>query len=633
MKNIDFIGVIKTLGAWLKRGYWALCFLLGFFISTSTYFVLFPNQGIHSFIQFNDITYSLKYLICYPVVLLIVLLVCFVKREVFRKQTFVLLALLVLAVLSLFLREKSQFLDFIAIDLLALTITSFVLLAFYEKIKNLLDENKWVIYIPFIAVLLAFLSLSLFRHFSFNSHAYDLGLYNQAFYKIAHFDFDNTVRKLPNIWGDHFTPVFVPISWLYWLFPFSATMLVVQSLIVVAGGVPLFFLARDVFKSRAAATVSVTTYFLSIGLASAISFDFHFITIATAFFIWAFYCAYKKNWLWYFIALILLLSCKEDISIIATFFGIFLIFYRGLKIGLITTILSGIWFIALSKFVMPHLSDAGFIYFSYSTLGATPISALKSLVLNPMHAIDALQSTSVKQLTLLNYFGSYSFLLFLAPTFLIIALPALGENLWNDAPSRWGGFHYQAFPSAVLAIVAIFAIYSISKLFNERSRERVVIFLTSLCLVSTILVGFYSRTPLLSVLKPSHYKLGSEVWQAKRLISTIDKKASITANHSVVPQMALRDQIYEFPGCKPEVKCLNTDYFVWSLVGSSWPMEKESLVAEIKAFLNKDGYRSDYGLYRYNSSAYVFKKGFSADPNEVGRARQNLEKYELENIL
>lgn len=615
---------------WQIRAYWLSVVPFSVLTPFSLYYFIFPHELLSdaitgSFVQ----NLSVKFAVFMILGISFSIITSFLYRDNFKKKILYFLISAILSTVSILIKDKSQLLNFISLNTLALSIAIFISLSLVEKISQVFKKYHRLILVVVGVFFILFLLLSVFRHMTFNSHAYDMGLYNQAFYKFAHFDFDNTIRKVANIWGDHFTVIFIPLSVLYWPFPFSTTLLVVQSLIVTLGAIPLYLLAKDILKSRAAGLMLATSYLAGIGLASAISFDFHFITISTAFFLLTFYLAYKKKWGWYFISLLLLLGCKEDISIIVIFLGIFLIYYRGWRVGLATSMLGLAWFLFVSKILMPNISSDGFIYFSYSVLGPTPMEAIKNTIMHPFHVLRSLIDSPVKQTTLLNYFSSLGFLPIFAPIMFIFALPSLGENLWNDNPSRWGGFHYESMPTAVLIVVAIFAIYNISRLLRPELRHKAIILLACFVLISTLMVDLYSRTSLIGIFKKSQYVITQEDRSTYRAISEIPKNASVTANHSLVPHLALRDQIYEYPGCKPEDKCLNTDYFVLSLAGSSWPFTKQDTVNEINAFLNHEGFRENYGLYANDGGAFVFKKGYEPDSSLLPEAENYIKEYEV----
>ena len=614
----------------LRSSYLFVALFWSYLSGTAWYFILLKKGGnnLGDFIFFNirggsDLSF---FLLFGGYVLVSMLLVILYRKEI--KKRIIPFSILPLVVLiGYFISGNSSIGKFIYLIILAAASSLFASLTFLFPAINSLKKYSKIIFLPFCIFLIAFLCLSLFRHYNFLSHAFDLGIFNQAFYKFSHFEFDNTIRNVSNLWGDHFHLILFPLSLLYWIFPFSSLTLILQALIVVLGGVPLYLIGLDVLKSRASSIFIVCAYLGFYGIASAIDFDFHEITIATSFLLLAFYFAWKEKWGWYFISLLLLLSCKEDVAIIVIFLGIFLgILKRNWKIGLATSICGLAWFGVVTKILIPHLSPEGFVYFDYKVLGKGPMEAVKSVIFNPFHAFYALADDPEKLRTMQAYFASFGFLPILAPTFLFLALPAVGENLWHTSPSRWGGFHYEAIAAPIFAITSIFAIRNIVGGFDKKFRYKLVVVLSFFVLVSSFAVACEMRSPLFKVFNPTHYKIKQSSLDTLRVIKVIPKDASVTTYSTITPHLAARDKIYEFPKCNTG-ECLKSDYFVLSLVSPQWAMTNQALKEEIQWFLEGKEFRSDYGLYLQDGAGFIFKRGYKADESSVRRAFDYLNYY------
>jgi len=615
----------------LLRGALLLIALFWSYVSgIAWYFILLKSDGnnLDDFISSNAReASSLSFTLVFGGYLVVSMLLAYIFRKKVEEKIVLFLSLPIAVLAGMNLSDNGPIEKFVYLIIVAAATSIFASLTFLFPVIGWLKKYPKVIAIPFILFLVAFLTLSLFRHFNFQSHAFDLGIFNQAFYKFSHFEFDNTIRKVSNLWGDHFHLILLPFSFLYWIFPFSSLALIVQAVVVVAGGIPLYLLGRNVLKSRASAILIVCAYFSFYGLASAIDFDFHEITLATSFLLLTFYLAWKEKWGWYFISLLLLVSCKEDVAILVVFLGIFLgCLKRNWKIGLATSILGLVWFGVVTKIMIPHLSPEGFIYFDYKVLGASPTEAIKSVIYNPFHAFHALINNPEKFRTMMAYFASFGFLPILAPTFFFLALPAVGENLWHTSPSRWGGFHYEAIAAPIFAITSIFAIRNITGGFDKNIRNKLVVVLSFFVFVSSFAVACEMRSPLFKVLNPDHYKIKQSSLDTLRVIKVVPKDASVTTYSTITPHMAMREKIYEYPNCIREI-CTKSDYFVLSLVSPQWAMTDQALKEEVQWFLEGKEFRSDYGLYLQDGAGFVFKRGYKADESSVRRAFDYLNSY------
>ena len=610
------------------KSYWFIVLALGYLTGYSLFFLIFKKTDLSQFYVFNTLDTPRYYFIgSVGVVIILYLLIAFFYHQYFLKKGYQTILALAAIILNIILSFNSEICpQYLAIILLAASISFYfypLIIVLSKKIEN----KKWILLSILFFFVISYSLICIMRNYTFNSSAFDLGIYTQAFYKYSHFQFsENTIRAIGNLWGDHFNPILIPLSIIFYRFyPSANLLLVIQAIIVVAAGIPLFLLAKDVLKNKTAAYFIVLAYLVFMGLQSAIYFDFHTITLAPTFYILAFYLAYKNNWQWYFVSLFLLLICKEDTSLFVVFLGLFLIYWKkNWKVGLATALIGIIWYMLATMVIIPHYSSSGFIYFAYDTLGKTPGEAVKNIITNPLHAWQALINFPEKQITLFIFACSFGFLFFLAPSFLFLAIPMLGENLWNDTPARWLGFHYGISPLPVFAIATIFAMVALSKFFNEKYRKNLIIILSFYVFICSLSIGFYQKMPLKRIFNPSFYKISSDVEDANKVIAFIPDKSSIDTQHSAVPHLANRNLIFPYPGQNWQTDKI-TDYYFFTLAGSSYPFTKAGEIQTIKDFLG----RSDYGLIKRINGAFLFKKDKQTSPSDYDQAMEYLNNYEI----
>jgi hypothetical protein len=100
-----------------------------------------------------------------------------------------------------------------------------------------------------IAYAVVFGVLSLIRHWSFHSTGLDLGVFDQVLWNTSQGRFMASTLSLDrcvphSFFGDHFSPILVALVPLYWIAPHPETLLVVQTIALAAGALPLYLLAR-----------------------------------------------------------------------------------------------------------------------------------------------------------------------------------------------------------------------------------------------------------------------------------------------------------------------------------------------------------------------------------------------------
>ncbi len=146
--------------------------------------------------------------------------------------------------------------------------------------------------------LLAFAGLagfSLFRHATFNSGAFDLGIFDQVVWNSAHGRlFANTLSESPNFLGQHFSPILLALAPVFWLGGDARALIVIQAAMLVAAAVPVFVYARPRIAGWPALLVPILLLAHPTLMATA-TFDFHEVAFAPVLLSLAVYGALTPN--------------------------------------------------------------------------------------------------------------------------------------------------------------------------------------------------------------------------------------------------------------------------------------------------------------------------------------------------
>lgn len=604
--------------------YWLIIVALGYLSGTFAFFIIFRNNEINDFIKQNMLGSSRGFLVVFLLLFIgLFLFLGYKFREQIEKRLIPLILMMLGSFVFLKLRSLTggNFIFFVYLSFVLTYILSFTLL---DKLEQKVKRPKYLLLGTLIFFFICFAFYSVVKHMKLESNAYDLGIFTQAMYKFAHLSFsENTVRAIENLWGDHFHPILVPFSFLLYLYPKAETLVVVQALVVCLGGIPLYLIARDALKNKIAAVFIVAAYLFFVGIQKAIDFDFHEITLMPAFFFLTFYLMQRKNYKWYFLSLIPLLACKEDVSILVFTLGAYLIIFRkNWKVGLATSLIGLLWFYLATSVIIPRLASAGFIYFEYSVLGATPKEALISLATNPLHALYALYNHPFKVNTVWAFLSSYAFLPLFSPATLLLALPTMGEVMWNDSIYRWQGFHYGASTAPILAIATIFGIYNLNLLFGKYFKSgHLIRFLALLVLISSFIVSQNDRTVFERLMEPGFYKIPSALHDIKELGKEIPQDAQLSTQTNIVPQFAARKYIYGYPGNHYE-QGRTMDYYLLSVDADDNLKNKLVWIWEIENFIYN---RPEHGLYKQINGSFLLKHGYVPTAQQVDEAITYLE--------
>lgn len=596
--------------------FWPLIVLMGFLSGTFGFFIIFRNNLINDFIKDNLLGTSRSFLVTFIAVFVgFFVFLGWRYRKALEERLLILILIFFGAFVALVIRNNFTGGSFIFFAYLSFALTYILSFTFLDWLEKRLKRPKYLLLGVLIFFFISFAFYSIFKHIKLESNAYDLGIFTQAMYKFAHLNFsENTVRAIENLWGDHLHLILVPFSFLMLIYPKAETLLIIQAGIVCLGGFFLYLIARDVLKSKIAAIFIVGAYLFSVGIQKAVDYDFHEITLMPAFLFLTFYLMLKKNWKWYFLSLILLLACKEDVAILVLFLGLYqIIFKKNWKVGGATVLISGLWFVIATKIIIPHLSAAGFIYFEYSILGATPKEAIVSLLTNPLHALYAMYNHPFKVNTVWSFLSSFAFLPLLSPATLFLAIPTMGEVMWNDSIYRWQGFHYGASTAPVLAIATIFGIYNFVFVFSKYiDKKKTIEFLALFVLICSFIVSQNDRTVFERLMEPSFYKIPRAYFDIKEIGKNIPQDAQLATMTNIVPQFAARNYIYGYPGNRYE-QGREMDYYLLSIDAESNLKKDLDIIWEIENFINN---RPEYGLYKTINGTYLFKRGYAPDQQE-----------------
>jgi uncharacterized membrane protein len=279
----------------------------------------------------------------------------------------------------------------------------------------------WVAYSVF------FSRLAIVNHQAMNTRTIDLGIYDQIFYQSAHGNFLGCNFVRAEYHGSaHFDPILAILSPLYLLHPRAETILVLQSVWVGSGVIPVYLMTRHYVEGRAAALVAAACYALHPALHGANMYEFHSLTLASVPIMWTVYCFITKKRWQYWVALGVALLVREDVPLMLSALGFagFMSAEAAMRRrGLATILTCGIYFAVVKTFFMTSkgvLMQGGAESYSFSYYYADMIpdgkgvgGMILTLLTNPAfvlhHAI-----TEAKVLYMVKLVGPLLFLPLLA---------------------------------------------------------------------------------------------------------------------------------------------------------------------------------------------------------------------------
>jgi len=412
----------------------------------------------------------------------------------------------------------------------------------------------------------------LFRHWRFDSGAYDLGIFDQVIWHLSRFEAPaSSIRGDASILGDHFSPVLILLVPAYWVAPRPEALIVAQAALLTASIVPVFLYARQRLPTDTA-YLFAAAYGLFWGIQRTAAFDFHEMAFAPLAVAVAILAVDASRWPLFWTMMVALIGIKEDMIPLVGGFGLLLMLRGSVRHGIAAIILSCVAFWLVVGVIVPAMNTNG--QFGYT-------EAYASVIHNPWRIPLEFVSPPTKLRTLAALLGSWLFLPLLSPLTLLAA-PAVATRFLSSSPNHWGvAFHYWAPVSPILAMAAADGLARLTEWLRTRAADAPTVAVgracAIVCLVAcTIIPG---HQPLLRLFRPSTYEITATHQTGHRAIRLIPRDASVVAQNAILPHVSDRDQVFLLRS-----GAIDAEFVVASAQLDPWPLAS---VAELRVLIDR----------------------------------------------
>ncbi len=434
----------------------------------------------------------------------------------------------------------------------------------------------WYYFVMAVFGLLYF-TTSIANHYLFRTVTEDYGTYNFAFWDYAHF----RVSKIPSllVYGpsrtfmqDHFSLTLFYLIPFYWLLNWltgTYTLLIIQLTLVLLSGVALHKLIELKTGDKWLAVLALLYYFLLHGHYSMFAADFNRAIIGA--------CT-LPIFLYYFesnrltaatVILILSLFSREDMPLCYVFICFVLLIWhrKNKKKRLLCSyyiVGSIVYFILVFTIFIPltESADTHYKFFNFSALGKTPLLAVESILTHPIHALSLLFTNqsglpifnNVKTEFYLVYLISGGFLVLFRPYYIIWFMPLIAQKMFDDSPIRWSIETYYSLSITTMLPITVFLIIPEIKQ-NKLWRHIIGI---SICILAAMVTIYIERpeykhaipwidTGKENIISGGFFSANCNVEKVNEALSLIPPNARVSASSRILPHLAQRKGIYEFP--------------------------------------------------------------------------------------
>lgn len=424
---------------------------------------------------------------------------------------------------------------------------------FLDRFEAFLRKNWQEVTLGFLIVLycLYFTLASFLRFDNFYTGRFDLGNMAQTVWNTAHgriFTLTNpngtdVVSRL----STHADFLLILLAPFYYLWPNPKNLLLIQTIVVSFGAVFVYLLSRDILKNKGLSLALAFSYLLNPGVQRSNLYDFHAVTLATTFLLAAFYFLRKYRYLPFALFAFLAAITKEQVWVIIGLFGLYMAFIQRKKVlGVALLIICfTVFYYLIARAIPQALGSKHFALSYYSDFGEKPSSIIKNIIFSPLKTSSVmLRPDRLKYL--LQVFTPLGFVSFLAPFFLIFALPDLVINLLSSN-SQLHQIYYQ-YTSTItpfLFIATLYGLFYLKKLF-----PKIPFFLLTMYILFWAFLGSYLFGPLPFAKEPNIDMFTKQLPERKfiqKYLQSIPRRYSVAASNNLGSHLSQRQNIYTIP--------------------------------------------------------------------------------------
>lgn len=298
-------------------------------------------------------------------------------------------------------------------------------------------------------------------HHKMMTSNFDLGLFENLFWNTLHGRHGIALER--PYFGEHAEFLLYALLPFYALFPRTETLLALQAILMAGAAVPLFLLAKRWLRSDWQAYALVLVYVAYPAVHGPLFYDFHFLALSSFFVLWAAYFLSIERYGPFWAAVVLAMSCREDVALGLGTVGLGLLTvprYRRTAARL--TALGTAWFVLVKFAWMQRYLPSSFAPYYAELIPDKEYgfgAVLKTVIANPLYTTAHLL-TQEKLVLSLHLLAPLAFLPIRQLRTLVLLLPGLlviGLSTSRSAITEIH-FHYVTHFVPYLFIAAVIAL-------------------------------------------------------------------------------------------------------------------------------------------------------------------------------
>jgi uncharacterized membrane protein len=370
--------------------------------------------------------------------------------------------------------------------------------------------------------------------------AFDMGIPDQGIWLLSRFHDPFVTVIGRQLFGDHTSYIYLLLVPVYWVYPHTAALLVIQAMLLSGAAIPIYALARHLLRSTPLATLAAAAYLLNPALQQGNMEQFHVESFEVALIATALYAAVVWRPRLLLVAVVLLLLCKEDAAMYAVPLGVWVLFRRDRRVGLV--IVGGATLSALidNLVVIPTLIGVANIHGNRFPFNGI-VGSLRELVRHPAQ-VWSYAGSEKRPRYLWQMAFSAGLVFVVAPEIALLAIVGVGVNIWSTFGYQHEIIYHYSLP--IVPILACGTIWAISRMSSSRLRTLA----SGAVLISALWACTLWGLAPFSNEKYAHTSpTAPTVLATNQILHAVPSSGAVSAYYGYVAALDHRTQIYMWP--------------------------------------------------------------------------------------
>jgi uncharacterized membrane protein len=414
-----------------------------------------------------------------------------------------------------------------------------------ENLKINPDGEKLIIFIVAILYIAFFLIVAIKKYYSFSFfNSKDFAIYNQTFWNTVHGRIFHNSMYGSNF-ACHNSPFFFFLVPFYYIFPHPLTLIFLKIFLLTLAVIPFYLIAKETLPESSPVWMTLAFLFFPF-IVSLNILPPHEIAYAPFFILFTYYFFLKNRFLPFLLFLLIMLSVKEHLALIAVMFGLLAYIRKKGPVWIWVPIALGIFWALFSFWLIRHFQQ---IYSSHPDAAWLMVNLKKRFLNNDgnifLSILGFLINSNLTSLYSLQWIVTFFLFLGIVPPFLspvsLLALPEFSISLLSNNLAMFTiPWHYNVTVSCFLLIATLEGIRKIARWKWFKDRKISINAATNLLCVLILCIALINSYLWLEFTQSFGNK--EYVRIVTKAISCVPKDAFLTVPRHLAVQVSSREK-------------------------------------------------------------------------------------------